>query len=130
MPQLPDLVGAFITRTKQFSDDPNGWDRPTTAIVYNRVPGPMRGQPGTTPVRSEPIQFEVYAKNQLSAVDLWEKLEGNFFPETPSPQGFIAGHCAVISIESMGSAAPIQENPTDWPRVVGTWLVTYMTRRV
>lgn len=148
MPAQPDIIGAFIDHALGIpaivaevgASIPNAritgqrpkneWNMPKSAVVFTKVPGPVRTQPGTVPIISEPIQWECYGTNQLSANNLALLVSGEFFPEPPTPQGFITAHCAVISIEVMGAAAPLQEDKTDWPRSVGTWLVTYCLRRV
>lgn len=112
-------------------DDPDGWRMPTSALVYLKVPGPVRESQGTVPVRWEPLQYECYGANPLAAVQLWQTLMSSLFPDqTGVAQGFIAAHCAVMSVQSLAAGAPIQETPSDFPRVVGTLFVQYCTTRV
>jgi hypothetical protein len=153
MDPFPDIVGAFIEHTKTLTavvamiggsastarvsgtlriktnpDDLRGWEMPTTAIVYTSVPGPSPMGLGTMPVSASPIQYECYGTNRLSAGQLGRMLLGNLFPDPPATHGFIAAHCAVIGIQPMGGMAVIQETVTDFPRAVGTLLVSYVLR--
>lgn len=146
-PVMPDVIGAFIVRTASLPNTvglvadrvsgrlqlrdtkhPNDWDMPTFAIVYRIVPGPIGIRKGTVPVIKEPIQVECYGPNLMESRRLWRTLYPELFPDPPVAQGFIAARCAVMSIEQMGSAAPLQENETAFPRTVATLLVEYSER--
>jgi hypothetical protein len=147
MPARPDLVAAFISRTSQLSGtvalagtrisgrlrvrsstDPSGWQMPTYAIVWRKVPGPVGSRGGTMPVARVPMQYECYGSDLRTADLLARTLLGELFPDPPAPQGFKAAGCAVFDMEEMGAAAPLMESETAFPRVVGTLFVRYLER--
>jgi hypothetical protein len=146
---LPDVKRAFILRARsrpaitaltdtriggrlrvRSQNDTAGWVMPTRAIVFRIVPGPTPGKPGTTPWRWQPLQWECYGSTMEDATTLFNTFYEEFFPDLPTPQGFIAGGCAVASIKELGAPSEAQENPADFPRIVGTWLAEYAGKTV
>jgi hypothetical protein len=148
---LPDLVGAFIARTAQLSatytlaggrvsggrprikgvDDPQGWEMPTYAIVYSAVPGPLFPRPGRVPFRSQNIQVDCYGPDLRTAGVLYQQFYADFFPaDNATPSGWIAGKCAVSSIEEISSPAALFGGENVWPRWTTTLLVKFVELRV
>jgi|SRR6185437_7855515 len=148
---LPDLAGAMIVRTRELADtynlcqgriaagrprtsspdDPNGWKMPTYALVYLLVPGPLLPRPGRVPFRSQNIQVDCYGPDLRTAGLMYQTWYGDFFPvDQFRPTGFIAGHCAVSSLEEIGSPIALYGGENVWPRVSTTILVKYIEQQV
>lgn len=144
---LPDLAGAFIVRTRELAptfnlcqgrisagrprtqgpDDPTGWRMPTYAVVYLLVPGPLFPRPGRIPFRSQNLQVDCYGPDLRTAGLMYQTWYSDFFPPNMFvPTGFIAGNCAVSSIEEIGSPIALYGGENVWPRVSTTILIKYV----
>lgn len=146
---VPDLISAFIAHTRvlpntqaltqgrvagrlriQSTNDPNGWPVPCYAIVWRIVPGPVGARRGTTPISRWPVQGECYGADLRAADLLFRTLFAELFPDPPASHGFIANHCAVVTLDMLGAPAPLQETTTDLARVVFSMLVQFVERPV
>jgi len=148
---LPDVVGAMIQharlqpgtftlsqghiaggrpRTRNV-DDPTGWLMPTYGIVFIPVPGPTFPRPGRVPFRSQNIQVDCYGPDLRTAGNMYQQFYADFFPvDQTQASGFVAGRCAVSSLEEIGSPAALFGGENVWPRVTTTLLVKFIEVQV
>lgn len=100
---------------------------PTYAVVYMLVAGPTRPRSGRVPYKTQNIQVECYGPDLRTATELYRTWYSDFYPAEPTvAQGFIAAHCAVVSLEEVSSPLGLYGEETVWPRVVTTHLVQYL----
>lgn len=145
---LPNLLAAFVARSRQLSDitnlvgnqitagrirtydaktDPQGWHMPSRALVFRGVPGPV-WRPYRIPVRGQPVQVECYGTDLRTADELWRTWFSNFFPSQLNiASGFVIQNLgvAVISMEEMGAPVPLYESESAWPRTITTIFTRY-----
>lgn len=144
---LPDILGSFIVRTQSMTEtmalcagrisgggprtrdvnDPNGWVMPTYAVVYSLVGGPAIPRIGRVPWKSQNIQVECYGPDLRTAGEMYRTWYSDFYSsDITVPSGFISGHCAVGSIEELGSPNALYGGENLWPKIVTTILVRYL----
>lgn len=144
---LPDVLGAMIARARtlpltmalsqgrisggrprtQSPDDPSGWQMPTYAVVFLLVPGPIFPRPGRVPFRSQNIQVDCYGPDLRTAGTMYQTVYADFFPvDQFTATGFVTAHCAVSSLEEIGSPIALYGGENVWPRTSTTWLVKYV----
>lgn len=100
---------------------------PTYAVVYILVAGPAIPRTGRVPFKSQNVQVDCYGPDLRTAGEMYRTWYAEFYSaDSTLPTGFIAAHCAVSSLEEIGSPLALYGGDNVWPRVTSTHLIRYL----
>jgi len=131
--QLPRVASAM---PEVPATDPRHWHMPDYAILVRRAGG--RGADPYTDIHYARVDIRCFGPGatinvrRRTADDLWRTMNPVLCP--PPNQGIVMGWRAkrtmIQAIQQEAEPIPLQENGTDWPLVLCSYIVIYMGTRL